>query len=263
MKRIRLAGSLLAIVILLLLCCSIAAYGMEVTPPQKEQSGQKEPEPGQSAVEMTTRNTEYERIGEEIIAALEAGIVSDGWLKTEVCFDSLEDAHSFGKYFYRYIYLGKEPVTLYSANTGGSYYIYLTCADPGAAALQHTQVLDRLSQVAEESRDMGDWEKAEYFYSWVYDNMSYDQTLQKKTVYDGVMEGTTVCWGYVSAYLTLCRSAGLVCEPVYRGNHAWNRVWLDGQWRHCDITWDKNLGRSAWKFLTEEEMDSDATHNAL
>lgn len=262
MKRVRLAGSLLAIVYLLL-CCPGTASGMEGPPPEKTQNVQKEPEPGQSSVEMTTRNTEYEDLGEELITALETGTVTGGWIKTEIWFDSLEAAHSFGKYFYRYIYLGKEPVALYSANNGEGFYIYLTCADPGAAALQHAQVLDKLSQVVEESRDMGDWEKAEYFYCWVYGNMSYDQTLQKKTVYDGVMEGSTVCWGYVSAYLTLCRSAGLVCEPVYRGNHAWNRIWLDGQWRHCDITWDKNLGRSAWKFLTEEEMGSDAMHNAL
>ena len=77
------------------------------------------------------------------------------------------------------------------------------------------------------------------------------------------MEGKSVCWGYVSAYLSLCRMAGLTCEPVYRGDHAWNRTWLDGQWRYCDITWDKSLGDSTWKFMTQEEMDSDSMHNGL
>lgn len=263
MKRIMQAGRILAVFVNLFLCCPIAAYGMETPPETMPEKAQAESTPGLSAVEMTTRNVEYEICGEDIVEALKAGTLSDGWVKTGVSFDTEEDAHSFGKYFYRYLYLGKEAVTLYAADVDGQYYIYLTCADPGKAAKQHEQVRDRLSQVVEASLEMEDWEKAEFYYSWVYDNLSYDQTLQNKTIYDGVMEGTAVCWGYVSAYLSLCRSGGLVCEPVYRGNHAWNRIWLDGGWKHCDITWDKCLGVSTWKFMTQEEMDSDPMHNAL
>ena len=92
---------------------------------------------------------------------------------------------------------------------------------------------------------------------------TYDQTLENRTVYDAVINGRSVCWGEVSAYLMLCRNAGLICEPVYAGNHAWTRTWIDGEWRYCDITWDKSLGGSTWNFLTQKDMDSDSMHNNL
>ncbi len=256
MKRIRQAGILLAFAVNMIFCQTMAAGGMEN--PAQASAGL-----GQSANDMTARNVEFERQGAALIEDLKSGILSGGYIKTGVSFDSAEAAHTFGKYFYRYIYLGREPVTLHSANTGGKYYILLSCADPERAAQQHGQVRDRLAQIVEAGQGMGDQEKAEFFYDWIYNNVTYDRTLQNKTIYDAVMEGSAVCWGYVSAYLSLCRTAGLVCEPVYRADHAWNRVWLDGGWKYCDITWDKCLGSSTWKFLTQDEMDADPMHNTL
>ncbi len=213
--------------------------------------------------EMTARNTEYEHLGGKVMEALKTAVVSNGYIQTEVRFDSVEAARLFGKYFYRYIYLGKEPITLHAAECGDNYYIYLTCRSPERAAQQHDQVRDKLAQIVDGVLGMDDREKAEYFYSWVFNNVSYDHTLQNTTVYDAVMEGNAVCWGYVGTYLSLCRSAGLVCEPVYRGSHAWNRVWIEGEWKYCDITWDKSLGGSLYRFMTQQEMDSDPMHNAL
>lgn len=51
--------------------------------------------------------------------------------------------------------------------------------------------------------------------------------------------------------------------PVYRGNYAWNRVWIDGGWKYCDITWDKSLGGHRWKLVPEEEMERDSMHEKL
>lgn len=249
MKKIRRAGCMIAAAAILFLCCPNAVNGAQTL--------------GQAASEMTALNPDYESRGETVMGALEARGRPDGFIKTAVCFDLAEEAHSFGKYFYRYIYLGKEPVTLHAAETSGEYEIYLTCRDPGAAARQHRQVQDKLTRIVEAGKGMGDRELADYFYGWVYDNVAYDQSLQNTTVYDAVIGGNAVCWGYVGAYLSLCRSAGLVCEPVYRADHAWNRVWLDGEWNYCDITWDKSLGGSSRRFLTQEEMDSDPMHNTL
>ena len=218
---------------------------------------------GRSASQMTSRNTGFENLGEAVMDALKEGGKIGGFIKTGIVFDSEEEAFSFGRYYYRYLYLGKEEVTLYSFDENGKYAIYVSCGNPEKAVSEHRQVQDRLSGVVKACRTLGDREKAEYFYNWVYDNVSYDQTLENRTIYDAVMNGSAVCWGYVSAYLMLCRDAGLVCEPVYAGNHAWNRTWIDGEWRYCDITWDKSLGSSSWKFLTQKEMDSDSMHNNL
>lgn len=218
---------------------------------------------GQSAAQMTSRDAGYEKLGRSVMDALKKGDDSGGFIKTGIDFDSEDEAFSFGRYFYRYIYLGKEEVTLYSFDENGRFAIYISCDNPGRAAAEHRQVQDRLWKVVQDCGTRGDREKAEYFYDWVYDHVSYDETLQNKTVYDAVMDGNAVCWGYVSAYLFLCRNAGLLCEPVYAGNHAWNRTWIDGQWMHCDITWDKCTGYGTWKFLTQEDMDLDSMHNNL
>ena len=218
---------------------------------------------GKPASQMTSRNQKFETLGEAVMDALKDGTAADGLIKTDLVFASEEEVFSFGRYYYRYIYLGKEEVTLYSSDENGEYAVYISCENPDRAVSEHRQVQDRLSDVVKACQTLGDREKAEYFYHWVYENVSYDQTLENRTVYDAVINGSSVCWGYVSAYLMLCRDAGLVCEPVYAGNHAWNRTWIDGEWRFCDITWDKSLGSSSWKFLTQKEMDSDSMHNNL
>lgn len=230
---------------------------------QPEPSGGQAVFTGRSASQMTSRNTGFEALGEAVMDALKEGRKDGGYIKTGIVFNSEEEAFSFGRYYYRYIYLGKEEVTLYSFDENGKSAIYVSCGNPDKAVSEHRQVQDRLSDVVQSCRTLGDREKAEYFYDWVYNHVSYDQTLKNKTIYDAVVDGSSVCWGYVSAYLMLCRSAGLICEPVYAGNHAWNKTWIDGEWRYCDITWDKSLGGSTWKFLTQKDMDSDSMHNNL
>ena len=32
---------------------------------------------------------------------------------------------------------------------------------------------------------------------------------------------------------------------------------------YCDITWDKSLGGTRWKFITQKDMDMDSMHNNL
>lgn len=54
--------------------------------------------------------------------------------------------------------------------------------------------------------------------------------------------------------------SGLNCEPVYSGDHAWNRVWIEGRWNYCDITWDKGQGERRRKLMSEEEMEADPAH---
>lgn len=264
-RRMKKAGICLTAALYMLFYSSFAVNGMADRPPAgTEEESRKETFIGLSANDMTVRSLEYERQGALVIEALGRGNSRVEQTGTEARFSSDEGAHSFGRYFNRYIYLGKEPVTLYSVREGEEdYAIFFSCDNPGLALGQHRQVQDKLAGLAGAARDLGDREKAEFFYQWIYNHVSYDESLQNRTVYHAVMEGKSVCWGYVSAYLSLCRMAGLTCEPVYRGNHAWNRIWLDGQWIYCDITWDKCLGGSTWKFMTQEEMDLDFLHNGL
>ncbi|MCI8690382.1 MAG: hypothetical protein HFF87_08740 [Oscillibacter sp.] len=51
-----------------------------------------------------------------------------------------------------------------------------------------------------------------------------------------------VCQNYAEIFQAMCLQAGIPCELVFGevpgGSHAWNRVWLWGQWYHIDATFD-------------------------
>ena len=241
---------------------SPAVCGMDTEKQAQEYDTDTE-KTGKSAEEMTGRIPEYEICGEKLLELIEDRDSMPEWEAAEITFDTVEDAVSFGHYFYRYIYLGKQEIRLSVGMSGAGVRIYVQCDNSVLAAEQHRQAEEKLREIAAAAAAMGDLEKASFFYEWIYSHVDYDTEQKQKTVYDAVIEGRSVCWGYVSAYLNLCRMSGLICEPVYRGDHAWNRVWIEGGWKYCDITWDKGLGERRWKLVSEEEMDADPMHREL
>ncbi len=68
----------------------------------------------------------------------------------------------------------------------------------------------------------------------------YDESLEKNTGYDLLINGTTVCAGYAALYKDILNRAGVPCVYVRSDpmEHAWNLVQLEGQWYHVDLTWD-------------------------
>ena len=68
----------------------------------------------------------------------------------------------------------------------------------------------------------------------------YDETLEKNTGYDLLVNGSTVCLGYAQAYQYLLAQVGIesVIVTSETMEHAWNLVKLDDQWYHVDVTWD-------------------------
>ena len=77
-------------------------------------------------------------------------------------------------------------------------------------------------------------------HDWLIANSAYDQTLEKNTGYDLLVNGTAVCAGYAAIYQDLMLRLGIPCLMVTSEamEHGWNLVQLDGQWYHVDLTWD-------------------------
>ncbi len=71
-------------------------------------------------------------------------------------------------------------------------------------------------------------------------NAIYDESLEKNTNYDILVNGTAVCAGYAMAYLDIMTRLGMECRMVISEemNHGWNLVKIDGSWYHVDLTWD-------------------------
>lgn len=74
----------------------------------------------------------------------------------------------------------------------------------------------------------------------------YDGHEESQEAYGILVTGTAVCNGYAKAYLAMAEAAGLdavtvtgeVSQGMTTGNHAWNKVNIDGQWLTVDATWD-------------------------
>lgn len=92
----------------------------------------------------------------------------------------------------------------------------------------------------------------------------YDETLQKNTAYDLLINGSTVCNGYTVLYRDILNRAGIPCISVSSVSmeHTWNMVQLDGQWYHADLTWDDptpdmiGVVRHDYFLLTDAQISS-------
>lgn len=88
--------------------------------------------------------------------------------------------------------------------------------------------------------EMTQWQIALSLHDYLIATTAYDETLEKNTGYDILVNGTAVCLGYAQVYQDLLGRAGITSRIVVSDpmKHAWNLVQIDGNWYHVDLTWD-------------------------
>lgn len=92
-------------------------------------------------------------------------------------------------------------------------------------------------------------ETAEYDYAlsnYIDTVNSAERMGPEYTAYGALVEGSTVCYGYASAFKLLCDRLDLPCWSVGGTSegigHQWNIVRLDGENYIVDCTWDDTTG---------------------
>ena len=98
-------------------------------------------------------------------------------------------------------------------------------------------------------------EKLEVLYEYVTENIDYDyaklNTVDKQYVPDIENINTVkmgICYDYSALFASMLRSQGIPAKLVkgysdnVDGYHAWNEVYLDGEWITVDTTFDAVLG---------------------
>jgi hypothetical protein len=80
-----------------------------------------------------------------------------------------------------------------------------------------------------------------------------------QTTHEAIMLGQAVCGGFTSAVQDLCFLLGIPAIALMGRNHTWNYVYVDGQWRMLDVTWNASLGRERRYFLVDSIPGE--THN--
>ena len=106
----------------------------------------------------------------------------------------------------------------------------------------------------------GDVEKVTLIHDWIVDHATYDvgafdalnaretspRVVQSQEAYGILVMGTAVCTGYAESFTVMAEMAGLETVIITGtdtsgetgGDHAWNKVLIDGEWLLVDTTWD-------------------------
>ncbi|GAA0137363.1 transglutaminase domain-containing protein [Paenibacillus sp. YSY-4.3] len=140
-------------------------------------------------------------------------------------------------------------------------------------AEQSAYVDERVKAILKEilKPGMNDHQKIKVIHDYVVLNMKYDENLQKYTAYEGLKTGEAVCQGYTLLTYKLLQQAGInnrIVEGSAGGQlHAWNLVYLGGQWYHLDTTWDDpapdmpGVVKYGYYMRTDEQMRKTHTWN--
>lgn len=127
---------------------------------------------------------------------------------------------------------------------------------------------EKLKQIVADGRAAAGSEPralAEYFRSWILDNIEYDL---ERFYYDSegaVLYGSTICQGFACAFYDLCTVAGIpVLAPASDDlDHMWNEVYFDGQWYTLDMLDVVTSVDSGQPFFTDPDglcSDPDMLH---
>lgn len=106
-----------------------------------------------------------------------------------------------------------------------------------------------------------------------------DKVSNAHNSYGALINGYAVCEGYARAFKLLCDKVGIPALVIIgeadfglapqklfgadlvvnniNYNHAWNIVYVDGEWYHFDTTWNDTLGESKYRFISDAEIRKD------
>ncbi len=120
-------------------------------------------------------------------------------------------------------------------------------------------------------------EKIKVVHDYIIDNTEYDKlkyenkndsTYKSNTAYGVLIEGYGTCNGYADAMAIFLNKLNIINYKISNDEHIWNVVYVDGKWKHLDLTWDDpisdtNINRDTYFLISTEDLEklNDGTHN--
>lgn len=98
------------------------------------------------------------------------------------------------------------------------------------------------SCLTELSADASDYEKVRFVYTWLVNNVDYDQNASdNQNIYSSMVGHASVCAGYAKGMQYLLSKLSVPCIYITGtlssgGTHAWNMVQCNGKWYQVDAT---------------------------
>ena len=96
--------------------------------------------------------------------------------------------------------------------------------------------------IAEQYRNLCQYEKAREVHDYLIRNVQYDFSDNSYKSYGALVEGRAVCQGYSLAYREVLLHLGVKCNVLIgttsQGLHTWNLVEVNGTGYFIDVTFD-------------------------
>lgn len=109
-------------------------------------------------------------------------------------------------------------------------------------------------------------EQIKYINDLVCDCLEFDRKARGGSIMDIVKDGKGVCDDYTnltSIFLDLLGipnySLSVVGDSETNSSHTWNCVYVDGSWKHLDVTWNDGSNRN--KYFLLDEINQVEDHN--
>ncbi len=132
--------------------------------------------------------------------------------------------------------------------------------------------------------NMSDEEKIKAIHDYIINNTKYDEeranivksgtydTLlhSSNTAYGALFNGKAICGGYTDTMALFLDKLGFKNYKISTNSHIWNVVYINGTWKHLDLTWDDpvtNTGKDILEYnfflISDEELENKNTsqHN--
>lgn len=136
-----------------------------------------------------------------------------------------------------------------------------------------------VNRIQNSPRELKDYEKAFLAYQWLCEHVVYDSKYNSNlsidennkqldpddfTAYGALVKGVAVCSGYANAYQYIMQGRlGIPCDVVVNTTHAWNMIYVDGQYYHVDSTWGDSIylkDFTKYFLLTDKEIRQIRSH---
>lgn len=102
------------------------------------------------------------------------------------------------------------------------------------------------------NNDMTDVEKIKTVHDYIINNVKYDEehanaiknglyedlSSDSNTAYGTLFSGKAICSGYTDTMALFLDKLGFKNYKIFSSKHTWNCVYIDGSWKHLDLTWD-------------------------
>ncbi len=90
--------------------------------------------------------------------------------------------------------------------------------------------------LVQDCEGMSDYEKIRYVHDYIVLNCEYEGT--RDGAYQALCNGKACCNGYARGFLRVMEAMDIPCKYTTNTEHAWNTVYLEGEWYNLDTTWD-------------------------